>query len=70
ILNKGVFVKERAPQKDQKQQDRGRTSVPGQNPKQDDSVHKDEYHDETRKNQFDPEVAEALKPDKKQKPEG
>lgn len=39
----------------------GRTAVPGQNPKADDSPEHDEYHDENRRNLYDPEVARGLR---------
>ena len=45
---------------------RGRTRVEGQNPKADDAVDKDLYHDDNRRNLYDPEVARSLwKPDRK-----
>jgi hypothetical protein len=48
-------------------QDRGKTNPPGQNPRQDDSTTQDVYHDETRENLFDPELAKQLNPKKKKK---
>jgi hypothetical protein len=39
---------------------RGPTRVEGQNPKADDAVDKDLYHDDNRRNLFDPEVARSL----------
>lgn len=39
----------------------GKTKVEGQNPQANDSPDMDLYHDENRRNMYDPEVAEALK---------
>jgi hypothetical protein len=38
-----------------------RTDVEGQNPKADDAPDKDVYHDENRRNLYDPEVGRFLK---------
>jgi hypothetical protein len=48
--------------------DRGRTDVEGQNPKANDATDQDLYHDENRRNMYDPEVGKALRgSDKKSK---
>ena len=39
----------------------GKTNIAGQNPRANDSPEGDEHHDESRRNEFDPEVADALK---------
>jgi hypothetical protein len=41
--------------------DRGKTDVPGQNPRQNDAVDQDVYHDETRKNILDPQEGQVKK---------
>lgn len=68
LQRRGIYVKPRSPEKQQPKTETGRTNVPGQNTQQNDSPDHDEHHDESRRNQFDPETAEALKP--KQKPAG
>lgn len=39
----------------------GRTEVEGQNPKANDAPDQDVYHDDNRRNMYDPEVGKALK---------
>ncbi len=39
----------------------GRTEVEGQNPKANDAPDQDLYHDENRRNMYDPEVGKALR---------
>ena len=52
-----------------KQQHRpDRTKVEGQNPQANDSPEIDVYHDENRRNMYDPEVGEALRRDDNTKP--
>ena len=37
-----------------------RTNIPGQNPRADDATYQDVYHDDNRRNLFDPELARSL----------
>ncbi len=40
---------------------RDRTRVPGQNPRANDAPDRDVYHDENRRNLYDPEVGKSLR---------
>jgi hypothetical protein len=60
-------MKPRVSNENKNQDSKHRTNVPGQNPKQDDSATRDVHHDESRRNKFDPEVAEGLKGSKRSK---